>query len=134
MSWCDVGQALPWLLPSLRGQRDLLSLWPKLRAENAEIADLLVGLTDSRKTSSFGLRFLYLRNVKGHLWNHKRVYCIYCELELSLRIKRRKRLKRDKADALAVPDASNMTWSMDFMADRLGVDSSLPAERLHRTL
>jgi hypothetical protein len=29
-------------------------------------------------------------------------------------------VKRDKPDALAVPDAPNMTWSMDFMVDRLG--------------
>ena len=63
-----------------------------------------------------------MRNVKGHPWNHKRVYRIYCELELNLRIKPRKRLKRDKPDALAEPDAPNMTWSMDFMADRLGDD------------
>jgi hypothetical protein len=35
--------------------------------------------------------------------------CIYCELELNLRIKPRKRLKRDKPDALAVPEAPNMT-------------------------
>jgi putative transposase len=44
---------------------------------------------------------------------------IYCELELNLRIKPRNRLKRDKPDALAVPEAPNMTWSMDFRADRL---------------
>ena len=50
-----------------------------------EIADLLVGLTDSRKTWGFGLCFLHLRNVKGHGWNHKRVYRIYCALELNLR-------------------------------------------------
>ena len=50
--------------------------------------------------------------VKGHGWNHKRVYRIYCALELNLRIKPRKRLKRDKPDALAVPDAPNVTWSM----------------------
>ena len=125
---------------------------PKLRAENEEIADLLVGLNDARKTWGFGLCFLHLRNVKGHPWNHKRVYRIYCELELNLRIKPRKRLKRDKPDALAVPDAPNTRWSMDFMADRLGdgrafrllnvlddfnreglgieVDFSLPAERV----
>ena len=106
---------------------------PKLRAENEEIADLLTGLTDARKTWGFGLCFLHLRNVKGHPWNHKRVYPlagrrlqanavrrIYCELELNMRIKPRKRLKRDKPDALAVPEAPNITWSMDFMADRLG--------------
>ena len=129
---------------------------PKLQDENEQIADLLVGLTDARKTWGFGLCFLHLRNVKGHPWNHKRVYRIYCELELNLRIKPRKRLKRDNPDALAVPDAPNMTWSMDFMADRLGdgrafrllnvlddfnreglgieVDFSLPAERVIRSL
>ena len=129
---------------------------PKLKEENEEIADLLVGLTDARKTWGFGLCFLHLRNVKGHPWNHKRVYRIYCELELNLRIKPRKRLKREKPDALAVPDAPNMTWSMDFMADRLGdgrqfrllnvlddfnreglaidVDLSLPSARVIRSL
>jgi len=39
----------------------------------------------------------------------KRVYRICCDLELNLRIKPRKRLKRDKPDALAVPDAPNVT-------------------------
>ena len=95
---------------------------PKLRAGNEEIADLLTGLTDARKTWGFGLCLLHLRNVKGHPWNHKRVYplagrrlpaiavrWIYCEPELNLRIKPRKRLKRDKPYALAVPDAPNMT-------------------------
>ena len=38
---------------------------PKLRAEKEEIADLLTGLTDARKTRGFGLSFLHLRNVKG---------------------------------------------------------------------
>lgn len=129
---------------------------PKLSDENDLIADLLVGLTKAKKTWGFGLCFLYLRNVQGRPWNHKRVYRIYRELELNLRIKPRKRLKRDKPDALAVPDAPNEVWSMDFMADRLGdgrtfrllnilddfnreglgieVDFSLPAERVVRAL
>ena len=85
---------------------------PLLSDENEEIADLLVGLTDTRKNWGFGLCFLHLRNVKGHPRNHKRVYRIYRELALNLRIKPRKRLKRDKPDALAVPDAPNLTWSM----------------------
>jgi putative transposase len=93
---------------------------PKLKADNDVIADLLLGLTAARKSWGFGLCFLYLRNVQGHLWNHKRVYRIYRELELNLRIKPRKRLKRDKPDALAIPEAPNTVWSMDFMADQLG--------------
>ncbi len=47
---------------------------PQLSDENEQIADLLTGLTDARKTWGFGLCFLHLRNVKGHPWNHKRVY------------------------------------------------------------
>lgn len=37
----------------------------------------------------------------------------------NLRIRPRKRLKREKPDALAVPEVPNHTWSMDFMADQL---------------
>jgi putative transposase len=104
---------------------------PKLDQENECIADLLVCLTQARRSWGFGLCFLYLRNVQGHGWNHKRVYRIYRELELNLRIKPRKRLKREKPEELTVPDAPNITWSIlarqamlaspigDFMADRL---------------
>ena len=62
---------------------------------------------------------MYLRNVKGFNLNHKRVYRIYRELELNLRIKPRNRLKRDKPDALNVPISMNQVWSMDFMSDSL---------------
>lgn len=92
---------------------------PRRDIENDEIADLLLGLVKVKKTWGFGLCFLHLRNVQGHRWNHKRVYRIYRELELNLRIKPHRRLKREKPEELAVPDAPNMVWSMDFMANRL---------------
>jgi putative transposase len=91
----------------------------KCRDENQVIADLLVALTQAHRTWGFGLCFLYLRNVKGHPWNHKRVYRIYRELELNLRIRPRKRLVRETPEPLAVPAEPNTTWSMDFMADSL---------------
>lgn len=128
----------------------------KLSAENIRIADWLIRLTHNQRNWGFGLCFLYLRNVKGFYWNHKRVYRIYRELELNLRIKPKKRLKRDKPAALAVPEKLNQTWSMDFMHDQLTdgrryrlfnviddcnreglgieVDFSLPAERVIRSL
>jgi putative transposase len=75
---------------------------------------------------------------------------------LNLRIKPRKRLKRDKPYAMTVPDAPNVTWSMNFIVDRsedgrvfrrlndliilhrkglgIKVDFSLPAERVIRSL
>ena len=92
---------------------------PKLSDENELIADWLVTLTDAKKTWGFGLCFLHLRNVRGFGWNHKRVYRIYRELELNMRIKPRKRLQREKPEPLAVPEAPNEVWSMDFMADQL---------------
>lgn len=56
----------------------------KLSTENEIIADWLIGLTTSQRNWGFGLCFLYLRNVKGYGWNHKRVYRIYRSLELNL--------------------------------------------------
>jgi len=79
-----------------------------------------------------------------------------CAIPCRVIITPRKRLKRDKPDALAVPKAPNMMWPMDFMADRFGdgrafrlfnvlndfnreglgieVDFSLPAERVIKSL
>lgn len=111
---------------------------PVLSDKNEEIADWLERLTANKRHWGFGLCLLYLRNVQGYRWNHKRVSRIYCELELNLRIK------------------PNDTWSMDFMADQradgrsirtlnvlddfnrgglaIEVDFSLPAERVVRSL
>ena len=129
---------------------------PKLSDENALIADWLVRLTYNQKNWGFGLCYLHLRNVKRFGWNHKRVYRIYRELELNLRIKPRKRLVRQKPQPLSVPETINQVWSMDFMHDQLSdgrsfrlfnvlddfnreglgieVDLSLPAARVIRSL
>jgi putative transposase len=125
-------------------------------AENELIADWLIRLTTAHRNWGFGLCFLYLRNVKGFKWNHKRVSRIYKELELNLRIKPKKRIVRDKPQPLTVPDAINEIWSMDFMHDQLSdgrcvrlfnvidnfnreglgieIDFSLPAQRVVRSL
>jgi len=129
---------------------------PKLSSENAEIADWLIRLTHNQKNWGFGLCYLFLRNVKAYHWNHKRVYRIYRELELNLRIKPKKRIVREKPEPLAVPTTVNDCWSMDFMHDQLSdgrsyrlfnviddfnregltidVDFSLPAARVMRLL
>lgn len=129
---------------------------PKLSSENAVIADWLLRLTTANRRWGFGLCFLHLRNVRGYGWNHKRVYRIYRELELNLRIRPKRRIKRDKPDALSVPVAINQVWSMDFMSDSLAdgrllrtfnviddynreglaidVDLSLPSQRVIRSL
>lgn len=84
------------------------------------------------------------------------MYRIYRELELNLRIKPKHRIVRECPKPLAVPEAINDTWSMDFMHDQLSdgrnfrlfnviddynreglgieVDLSLPASRVIRAL
>lgn len=84
----------------------------KLQPENELIANWLVRLTDNHRNWGFGLCFLYLRNVRGHGWNHKRVYRIYRELELNLRIRPKRRMVRERPEALTVPHACNEVWSM----------------------
>lgn len=128
----------------------------KLSSENIVIADWLIRLTHNQKNWGFGLCYLYLRNIKGFSWNHKRIYRIYKELELNMRIKPKKRLVREKPDSLIVPETINECWSMDFMHDSLEngknyrllnviddfnreglgieIDISLPAERVVRSL
>jgi len=64
------------------------------------------------------LCFLYLRNVKGYLWNHNRVYPIYEELELNLRIRPKNRLCRERPETLSVPEGINNVWRLDFMHDQ----------------
>ena len=90
-----------------------------LNDENTEIGERLVDLTEQHSDWGFGQCFLYLRNVEGKPWNHKRVYRIYCELALNLRIKPRRRLKRQAPEPLKGPIKANQIWSMDFMHDQL---------------
>ena len=128
----------------------------KRNDDNLLIEDWLQRLTDNNRNWGFGLCFLYLRNVQRLPFNHKRVYRIYRELELNLRIKPKRRLKRAAPEPLAVPESINQVWSMDFMHDQLEdgrcfrvlnviddfnresldmeIDLSLPAGRVIRTL
>ena len=128
----------------------------KLDLENQRIADWLLRLTETHRKWGFGLCYLYLRNVKGFTWNHKRVYRIHRELELNLRIKPKKRIVRERPEPLSVPTAINQVWSIDFMSDALAdgrelrtfnvlddynreglgieVDLSLPSARVIRSL
>lgn len=128
----------------------------QLSSEDDIIASQLMHLVDNQKNWGFGLCFLYLRNIKCFGWNHKRVYRIYKELALNMRIKPKKRLIREEPEKLIVPKTINDCWSMDFMQDSLEngrkyrlfnviddfnreglgveIDFSLPAGRVIRSL
>jgi putative transposase len=92
----------------------------------------------------------------GHPWNAKRVWRVYCQLRLNLPRRTKKRLPLRLRQPLTVSSQPNAVWAVDFMSDTLyggrrfrtlnildegvreglaiEVDTSLPAERVIRTL
>lgn len=123
--------------------------------DDQELAQELLRLAERQPRWGCGKMVDYLRN-HGYSWNHKRIRRIYRELQLNLRRKPKKRLPARIAQALAVPEQSNQSWSLDFMSDSLSngrafrtlnilddynrealwieVDTSIPAERVIRVL
>lgn len=125
------------------------------RKPDDPIVDVLNRLAHSRPRWGFGLMFDWTRH-HGHRWNHKRVYRVYKELELNLRIKPKRRLPSRNPVPLDQAQQPNDCWSLDFMSDSLTdgrsyrtlnviddynrealaveVDHSLPSERVVRVL
>jgi putative transposase len=123
--------------------------------DEQELTDELLAVAGRKPRWGFGKMADYLRN-KGFGWNRKRIYRVYCELRLNLRVKPKKRLPKRVPQVLSQPEAANQSWSLDFMSDSLAsgrafrtlnilddfnrevlwieVDTSLPAERLVRIL
>lgn len=120
-----------------------------------EVIQVLQDLAGSFPQYGFRKLFRLIRR-RGHRWNHKRVYRVYCGLGLNLRRKGKKRLPSRNPEPLAVPDQLNYRWSADFMSDALwdgrrfrtfnvvddynrevlgiDVDTNLPGPRVRRFL
>ena len=99
---------------------------PRKKPDDA-IVDVLTRLAESKPRWGFGLMFDWLR-LHGHPWNHKRVYRVYKELELNLRIKPKRRFPSRNPVPLDDAQQPNDCWSLDFMSD------SLTDGRWYRTL
>jgi putative transposase len=143
-------KACAWL-----GVHRSLVNYASIRKPDEELKDLLQRLSTTHRRWGFGLMFDWLRN-NGYEWNHKKVYRVYTQMRLNLRIKPKKRIPTRNPIPLATPDAPNHCWSVDFMSDRLTdgrnframtliddfnresldleVDHSLPSERVVRVL
>lgn len=89
---------------------------PDTTARDAPIVDALLALVAEKTRWGFWLCWKRLRAM-GHVWNHKRVYRVYC----ALRLNQQRRTKKRVLTRLRVPlDAAavlNDTWAMDFMRD-----------------
>ena len=85
---------------------------------DAPIIDALLALVAEQTRWGFWKCWHRLRAL-GHVWNHKRVYRVYCALRLNQARRTKKRVLtrvRVPLDAAAV---LNDTWAMDFMGDTL---------------
>ena len=129
--------------------------YQRQKQNDDEIKKHLQELAEPHSRWGFKKMFAYLKK-QGHAWNHKKVYRVYCEMSLNLRVKPKKRLPPRNPEPLAQTQAANQCWSIDFMSDSLAdgrsfrtfnviddfnreglwieVDASLPAERITRVL
>lgn len=125
------------------------------KTDDRQIEQELQRLAERQPRWGYGKMIDYLKH-QGFVWNHKRIYCVYCEMGLNLHRKPKKRLPTRSAQVLAQPASPDQSWSLDFMSDSLSdgrafrtlniiddfnraavwieVDTSLPAERLVRIL
>ena len=125
------------------------------KTDDQALREELQGIAERKPRWGFKKMRDYLRN-QGYAWNHKRVYRVYCEMQLNIRVKPKKRLPTREPKPLTQPTTANQSWSIDFMSDSLAdgrsirtfnvldeynrevlgieIDTSLPAQRVIRAL
>jgi putative transposase len=89
-----------------------------VRKDDTEVIMKLNGLADEHPGHGFWKMHKLLRR-QGHPWNHKKVYRVYTQLKMNLRRKKHKRLPLRPRQPMSLPIRHNLTWSIDFMMDRL---------------
>ena len=78
----------------------------------------LLALSEEFPRYGFRKLFKILRR-RHYLWNHKRVYRVYCLLKLNMRRKGKRCLPNRNPEPLSVPAQANHCWPVDFMSDSL---------------
>lgn len=134
--------------------RSVYRYQPKTKTDE-NLQEALLQLAARKPRWGFKKMYQYLRN-QGKPWNHKRLYRVYCDLGLNLRVKPKKRLPVRDPQPLEAPEEANVSWSLDFMHDSLAngrpirilniiddfnreglwieVDTSIPTARVLRVL
>jgi putative transposase len=85
--------------------------------DDGELRERLHALAAERRR--FGYRRLHVLLCReGWVVNHKRIYRLYREEQLSVRKRSRKRVARERCP-LPAPTGPNQRWSLDFVSDAL---------------
>ena len=71
------------------------------------------------KRKRFGYRRIYNILRKKRIVNHKKVYRIYCEMDLKYRRKRSKKRYCGEKIPILIPNTIDERWSMNFVSDSL---------------
>lgn len=102
--------------------------YQSIRVDDPKLIERIKALADQRRR--FGYRRLFtLLKREGIKMNQKKFRRIYREQKLSLKIRKRSKIKSLPRAPIAPPDGPNQRWSMDFMSDQIG-----PSGRRYRVL
>jgi putative transposase len=82
------------------------------------VIETLNGIIEDHGRWGFWKCFKAIRR-KGTVWNHKRVYRVYCLLGLNHKRRGKKRLPQRVQQSLLVPQRPDQVWSADFVSDAL---------------
>jgi len=85
--------------------------------EEAVIA-LLAELAERFPERGFDKLFQLIRR-RGLVWNHKRVWCMYCLMQLNRRRRSKKQVPTRHPSPLVAGEQVNASWSIDFTSDAL---------------
>ena len=98
--------------------RSVLHYQPKVNLDNEELSQRITELAAVRRR--FGYRRIHaLLRREGVEANHKRIYRLYREADLSVRRRRKRKGVAVEREPLELPSGPNQTWSMDFVMDAL---------------
>lgn len=87
-------------------------------AADAPVIAALNAVLEKRPRWGFWKCFERLR-ADGHVWNHKRVYRVYCAMRLNLKRKAKRRVITRERQPLLTSHELNRVWALDFMRDTL---------------
>lgn len=85
--------------------------------KDSEVIQIIQKIAYRRKR--WGYRQICFEMRKKLIINHKKVYRIYSELGLKIRMKRVKRKRVQASIKVTIPQNPNEIWAMDFMHDSL---------------
>jgi len=88
--------------------------------DDSEVENKLLEYASSKMLQNRGFPEYFKRiRREGLVWNHKRVERVYKKLKMNKRRNRKRRIPNPEKQPLVQPIFPNITWSMDFMEDRL---------------